>query len=216
MADISRTQVAFPSVDGWNLVLVTCEVRSNNLLSVGCTINCHQFPKLALSPKNFTPSGSQADSGQTMLIGSTVSEPDNLTPCLGLSSVIVFDGDLCQHNVHIAMLLLGPEDTTFSRRHINELHGSRDILTKWPDAAGPAYQSLNLERIVMELRSALREAFSSQNWHHLEVKLPVSQIHDSCESCVSPPRGITQLWVRVTADCFSALATPVWSVTFAG
>ena len=148
--------MAFPSLDGWNLVLVTCKVRSSNLLSVGGSINCHQFPKLAISPKNFAPGGGQTDCGQRMLIGSSVSEHDNLAPCFGLSSVIVCDGDISEHNVPVGMMLLGPEDTTFARSDISELLGSRDILRRWPDAAAPVIQSLNLERIVVELRSALR------------------------------------------------------------
>ena len=156
----------FPPLDGWNLVLVTCKVGSSNLLSVGGSINCHQFPNLAVSPKNFAPSGGQTDCGQKMLIGSTVSEPDKLTPCFGVSSIIVCDGDLSEHNVAVAMMLLGPEDTTFARSDINELLGSRDILRRWPKAAAPVIQSLDLQRTVVELRSALREAFSEHEFKY--------------------------------------------------
>ena len=146
---------AIPSLDGWNLVLVTCKVRSSNLLSVGGSINYRPFPNLAISPKNFEPS---SDCGQIMLIGSTVYEPDNATPppCFGVSSIFVYDGDISQNNLPSAMMLLGPEETTFARSEV----GGRDILRRWPDAAAPMIKSLNMEGAIVELRSALREGFS--------------------------------------------------------
>ena len=144
--------------------MVTCKVGSSNLLSVGVSINCHQFPKLAISPKNLAPSGGQTDFGQKMLIGSTAPEPDYVTPCFGVSSVMVFEGDISEHNVPLAMLLLGPEDTNFARSGVSELLGSRDILCRWPDAAAPVIHSLNLERIAVELRSALREVVTICNY----------------------------------------------------
>lgn len=139
--------------------MVTCKVRSSNLMSVGGSINCRPFPNLAISPKNFEPSN---DCGQNMLIGSTVYEPDSATPppCFGVSSIVVCDGDLSQNNLPAAMLLLGPEETTFARSEVGGLLGGRDILRKWPDAAAPMIKSLNMERAIVDLRSALREGVS--------------------------------------------------------
>ena len=100
-------------------MLLTCQVRSPNLLSVGGCVNLHRFPNLAISPKNFAPasSGQQADcSGQRMLVGSAVATSDaSAAPSIGLSSVLVFDGDVSERNLPLAMMLLGPEDTTFVR-----------------------------------------------------------------------------------------------------
>ena len=97
-----------------------------------------------------------------MLIGSTVYEPDSATPppCFGVSSIVVCDGDLSQNNLPAAMLLLGPEETTFARSEVGGLLGGRDILRKWPDAAAPMIKSLNMERAIVDLRSALREGVS--------------------------------------------------------
>ena len=62
-------------------MLLTCQVRSPNLLSVGGCVNLHRLPHLAISPKNFAPaaatSGQQADcGGQRMLVGSAVATSD--------------------------------------------------------------------------------------------------------------------------------------------
>ena len=58
------------------------------------------------------------------------------------------------------MLLLGPEETTFARSEVGGLLGGRYILRKWPDAAAPMIKSLNMERAIVDLRSALREGVS--------------------------------------------------------
>ena len=41
--------------------------------------------------------------------------PCSAAPSIGLSSVLVFDGDVSERNLPLAMMLLGPEDTTFVR-----------------------------------------------------------------------------------------------------
>jgi hypothetical protein len=110
-------------------------VRSSNLLEVGGSVNGNFLQRLVLSPSNYSPSSCD---GQKLLVGCAATEDPNeaTDSAVDVSSIVVFNGCDAATRLAFTLLLLGPEETVFARRDLEEDRSDvfcrKAVFSVWP------------------------------------------------------------------------------------